>query len=181
MESLFRLINLNVFSTASAALTPHYDVVVTKGSLSARVLQHDSDMSISSHVRLLNRGFCSSCIALQESLFYPHRRSSTDSGLMMHELSFGSFVRIASDLLSVYASMDHAHSHYTSSYHSIFSIFSNDKDKTPEIVLEPSDPSQFSISVSDDAAMSLLVAMKRYLSPPLNDKIMTIFIMICYV
>jgi hypothetical protein len=159
MESLFRLINLNVFSTASPALDPHYEVKVTRGGLSARVLLHASDMSLHAEDDEAGRGFCSSCVLLQESLFYHHRKSTTESSMLMHELSFGSYVRIASDLLSVYSAMELAHSRRGHSFFS--SLFSSGSDADKKYIQEPTDHALFTMSVSDDSAIALMRSIKK--------------------
>lgn len=159
MESLFQLISLSVFSTASAAVVPHYNVMVTKGHLSARVLLHDNDGAASTSESVEeSKGFCSSCITQQESLFYYHRRTTSEASMVMHELSFGSYARIAGDLLSSYSVPVDDND---STSHSFFSFFgSADRGRSTSLA-EPTNFALFSISVSDDDAMSLVKAFRR--------------------
>lgn len=158
MESMFRLVNLNIFSTASPALDPHYEVKVTRGGLSARVLLHASDMTLQAQDDEVGRGFCSSCILLQESLFYHHRKSTTESSMLMHELSFGSYVRIASDLLSVYSAMELANSRHSFTF---FASFFSSSDDINKYIHEPVDPAIFNMTVSDTAAISLMRSIQK--------------------
>jgi hypothetical protein len=99
LESLFRLLNLNIFSTTVSTLSPVYSITLTTAS--SQVISHESGSTFISSNGVEYTGFFINCITLQESLFFSRRQRHPD-GVIIHENIFGSYARIASELMEDY-------------------------------------------------------------------------------
>mmetsp|Transcript_21518 Transcript_21518/g.31259 ORF Transcript_21518/g.31259 Transcript_21518/m.31259 type:complete len:673 (+) Transcript_21518:37-2055(+) len=156
MERLFRLLNLNVFSANSSSLIPTYSVYVSKGSMSPKLFSHDSSVSALFSGERDMRGFCVSCLVLQESLFLPIRQQTSEANIRLHENSFGSYARIGGDLISA-EDMNPP----SSSSFSLLSLFSHSNSNGRSSENISSNSSIFTLTVSDDNLSMLLNAINR--------------------
>jgi hypothetical protein len=81
-----------------STLSPVYSITLTTAS---QVVSHESGSTFISSNGLEYTGFFISCITLQESLFFSRRQRHPD-GVIIHENIFGSYARIASELMEAY-------------------------------------------------------------------------------
>jgi hypothetical protein len=153
-----------------STLSPVYNISLTSNS--SKIISHESGSTFISSIGFESTGFFISCITLQESLFFSRRQRHPD-GLVIHENIFGSYARIASELMDAYLVREAEEATEDSSSlallpAALFSLFSPSTAPsvhTHDPLVQTDQPDQkahFLIAAVDQNLIGLISAIKRY-------------------
>lgn len=152
-------------------MSPVYSITLTTNS--STVISHESGSTFISPSGYDYTGFFINCITLQESLFFSQRQRHPD-GVIIHENIFGSYARIASELMEAYLQREaeEAEEESTSSltqlpaaFLSLFSSGTAHTNQTHDLLIQQSDQSDgkahFLLSAIDHNLIGLISAIRR--------------------
>ena len=167
--------NLNVFSTIVSTLSPGYSISLTTGA--SKTISHESGSTFITSSGFEYTGFFINCITLQESLFYSIRQRMSEGAVVIHENTFGSYSRIASELMESYLQRekegeDDDSSSIASALPAMFlSLFSGNSTTNGAYQTDGNEgrnseskknTMQFVVTAIDYNLISLIIAIKRY-------------------